>query len=285
MKFSGHESFYCKIFWLKKGYDFLKEGKNFNDENAVIDLGVGKNMVSSIKFWLRAFDLINEDNTLNLFADKIFSDNGKDPYLENINTLWLLHYNLIISEYASIYSIIFNEFRKERNEFKKYNLHKFIITKCEIENYSYNVNTINTDISVFLRSYLKPERSSNIEDEFNNLFLDLELLISKRNPKQKLDTLYSFNYKSRSDFSPELILYILLEKYSNNNTIDFNDLLHEKNNIGSVFCLAKNNLIEIIKNLSKKYPFLIFNDDAGIQQIQLKGQLPDKWDIFEKIYN
>ena len=39
--FSGHESFPCKTLWLKKGYDFVVQGKNFNNPDAVIDLGVG----------------------------------------------------------------------------------------------------------------------------------------------------------------------------------------------------------------------------------------------------
>ena len=47
--FSGHETFACKSLWLKKGYDFVKDGHSFNDEDAVVALGVGKNMVSSIR--------------------------------------------------------------------------------------------------------------------------------------------------------------------------------------------------------------------------------------------
>jgi hypothetical protein len=59
--FSGHDSFQCRQLWLKKGYDFLQQGKNFNDEDAVVQLGVGKNMVSSIRFWLKAFSIIVTD--------------------------------------------------------------------------------------------------------------------------------------------------------------------------------------------------------------------------------
>ena len=54
-KFSGHESFPCKSLWLKKGYDFVANKNDFNSPDAVITLGVGKNMVASIRFWLRAF--------------------------------------------------------------------------------------------------------------------------------------------------------------------------------------------------------------------------------------
>ena len=53
--FSGHESFPCKSLWLKKGYDFVVAGNDFNSPEAVIGLGVGKNMVASIRFWLKAF--------------------------------------------------------------------------------------------------------------------------------------------------------------------------------------------------------------------------------------
>ena len=44
--FSGHESFACKSHWLKRGYDFVIADRNFNDDDAVVHLGVGKNMVA-----------------------------------------------------------------------------------------------------------------------------------------------------------------------------------------------------------------------------------------------
>ena len=67
--FSGHETFKCKTHWLKRGYDFICNGCNFNDEDAVVRLGVGKNMVSSIKYWMKAFGFINPNEI-------VFSDNA-----------------------------------------------------------------------------------------------------------------------------------------------------------------------------------------------------------------
>ena len=58
--FSGHESFPCKVLWLKKGYDFVLEENNWNSADSVVKLGVGKNMVSSIRYWMRAFVLITD---------------------------------------------------------------------------------------------------------------------------------------------------------------------------------------------------------------------------------
>lgn len=62
--FSGHESFACKSHWLKRGYDFVIADRNFNDDDAVVHLGVGKNMVASIRFWMKAIGLL-QDNELN----------------------------------------------------------------------------------------------------------------------------------------------------------------------------------------------------------------------------
>lgn len=92
--FSGHESFPCKTLWLKKGYDFVtRNEKDFNSPDAVIDLGVGKNMVASIRYWLRAFGICEGDQPTWL-GNYLFSEtDGKDKYIEDLATLWLLHFN------------------------------------------------------------------------------------------------------------------------------------------------------------------------------------------------
>ena len=103
--FSGHESFACKSHWLKRGYDFVIADRNFNDDDAVVHLGVGKNMVASIRFWLKAVGLL-QDNELNPIADYLFNDeNGQDPYIEDIGTLWLLHFMLVNTQIYPINTI------------------------------------------------------------------------------------------------------------------------------------------------------------------------------------
>ena len=113
--FSGHDSFQCRQLWLKKGYDYVIENRKFNDDDAVVQLGVGKNMVSSIRFWLKAFNIVDNKDLPTEFGKRLFDDEtGYDPFLEDEASLWLLHYQLVKTGFASIYSIIFNEFRKEK---------------------------------------------------------------------------------------------------------------------------------------------------------------------------
>ena len=127
--FSGHESFQCRQLWLKKGYDFIKSGKSFNDEDAVVILGVGKNMVASIRFWMKAFNLLSSDDKLSPFAHKLLANNGYDPYLEDEASLWLLHFQLVNNGFSSTYSIVFNELRREKIEFTRDNFIAYIKRK------------------------------------------------------------------------------------------------------------------------------------------------------------
>lgn len=91
--------------WLKKGYDYLVDRNKFTDPDAVVKLGVGKNMVQSIKFWLRAFGLLNDDEATEI-ARYLFDDrDGRDPYAEDNATLWILHYLLVVTAASSIYRL------------------------------------------------------------------------------------------------------------------------------------------------------------------------------------
>jgi hypothetical protein len=99
LHYSGHDTFVVRTFWPKKGYDFITHNGDFNADNSVVELGVGKNMVSSIKFWMKALNLINEDdNRQTQLADFLFAENGADPYLEDTASIWIIIWFLISLE-------------------------------------------------------------------------------------------------------------------------------------------------------------------------------------------
>ena len=63
--------FYCRQFWLKKGYDYAA-GKTFAAADAVVDLGVGKNMATSILYWSKCFNVLDEKQEPTEFANLCF---------------------------------------------------------------------------------------------------------------------------------------------------------------------------------------------------------------------
>ncbi|MEY8590897.1 DUF4007 family protein [Butyricimonas hominis] len=276
--FSGHESFYCKSLWLKKGYDFVNANHNFNAEDAVVHLGVGKNMVSSIRYWLRAFGLFDEGKTTDI-ADFLFNnEDGKDPYIEDLGTLWLLHYMLVKTELASIYKLFFVDFHKERNnEFTREQLQHFLKRKSAETAYSnlYNENTVKRDIGVLLQNYEMPKQDKQNED-FAALLLNLNLI---RQSDSENKTLY-FNIKGRSELVPEIFLYAIIDYKNNEQIVSFDKLM----DLALIFCLSKTELIDTILLLVEKYPRLLrYTDDGGIKQLFFLKEI-DKNDVLEKYY-
>jgi hypothetical protein len=276
-KLSGHESFHCRQFWLKKGHDFLEQGNKFTADEAVLLLGVGKNMVASIRFWLQAFGVSNQDEPTE-FGRKIFSDNGLDPYLEDLATIWLLHYYLVKSEYASLYHVMFNQFRKQRTRFERKHVEAFL--QANSEN-AINENTLKRDLGVLLKNYLKPAKKTNqIEEDFSVLFHDLNLISRVDSSKEKN---YQIESRERNEIPTEIILFAILDNPSYTDTITFYDLLNGTNSVGNVFALSGDGLFKHIQKITDNYDSIVYKDDAGIRTIQFRERL-DKWAILENYY-
>ena len=266
--FAGHETFTCKHYWLKKGYDHSVADKKFNDE-AVIDLGVGKNMVNSISFWMKAFGLYDKDVVL---RDLLFhSKKGYDPYLEDLGTIWLLHYMLITTNKASIYNLVFNYFRKLRIDFNVAQLVKYLESECEKESQSFSSNSIKKDSSVFINNYTKNLRAKSLEDQFNGMLYELSL-VEYIGKKSGQDT-YRIESKKRNNLPSEILLASHLY-FKGAGSISFNDLLNGKDSVGSVFGLNSDGLSLKIKDLEDLYPKSIrYSDTAGVQTLQIKENI------------
>lgn len=283
LRFSGHETFVCKQFWLKKGFDFVSQDKKFSSDDAVSELGVGKNMVTAINYWVKSFGIVNDELKATKLGEYLFGQSAKDEFLEDTASIWLLHHSIMTKAKASIYNLVFNEFVRERIEFTREQLHNFLKRKCyEVSNNLYNENTITKDINIFLRNYLRPKKSEGkfeIEDDFNALLLDLELITSKR--IDKTDT-YSIEIKEREQIPFEIILYAILDNFTER-SISFNSLLLDNNSPGRVFCLNREGLFNKIEEITKIYQSITFTQTAGNEVLQISKNL-NKWEVLDGYY-
>lgn len=263
--FSGHESFYCKALWLKKGFDYISTGGSFSSPDSVAALGVGKNMVSSIRFWLHAFGLsVNDSPTP--FAQAIFdSKTGYDPYLEDEGTLWLLHYHLVTSKIASLYHLTFLGFQREKKDFFRNQLQTFIKRKCDAtkeQRNAFNENTVRKDIAVLLHNYVTPSDSHNIED-FSSIFQDLGLITFLG--RQNNDDFYAFSEIDPRHIHPDILLYTLLDYKGKDNTISLDGMQE----IALIFGLSLTNLIELVREIVSLHPEdLSYTDNSGVKNLQ-----------------
>ena len=83
VSFGRHETFALRYSWLSKGFHALSNDPGvFESEDATIELGVGKNMVQAIRFWLRACKMMHptKSEATSLGHLILHEDEGFDPY-------------------------------------------------------------------------------------------------------------------------------------------------------------------------------------------------------------
>lgn len=267
--FSGHESFQCRQLWLKKGFDFIKSGSSFNSEDAVVQLGVGKNMVSSIRFWLKAFNITDKNDNLTSFGNKLLSDDGWDPFLEDENSIWLLHYNLVKNNFASTYNLIFNNFRFEKIRFHRESYYNFVKRKIDETNgYAISEKTISEDFNVFLKLYLNNSINlKEIEDSYAGILSDLNIIHNYGSKKQEQ---YGIENDLRENLDESILLYAILEQEEFGESVNLNYLESGFNSLGAIFCINRTGIQNKIDQLVNKYNYITYQNQAGIREIQFK---------------
>lgn len=268
-RFSGHDTFHCKQQWLLKGFSFIKyktDNTFSNVTESITSLGVGKNMVSSVKYWLEAFEITNENN-LTEFSRLIFSSkSGFDPYLENEGTLWLLQYKLCQKKYASIFHLLFTEYfdDKVNYEFSEEKVIKFILNKLANNGVkSISESTLSNDFKVLIRTYISSSKDiKNIEEEFNAPLLELNLIEKIENHK------YILNKTNR--FIPlEILGYCILDMIQGQNSISLK-LEEIKRTIGNYFFIKNECLEDLLSQLNEVSDIFVYTDHAGIATLDIK---------------
>lgn len=158
ISFGRHETFALRFGWLTKGFQAWDRNSNvFESDDATVRLGVGKNMVHAIRYWLIASQVLEADgNSLeSTKLGRLIFDikSGYDPYLEDDATIWLLHW-LIASNArnATAFFWFFNHFYKPEFTQKELfdALREFVNERLGTKIAD---NTLKSDITLLLRMY------------------------------------------------------------------------------------------------------------------------------------
>ena len=100
MKFRAHDTFFIRKGWLSKGMKYVEQSPDVfisKEDNPMDVLGIGANMVKALRYWLQAVGLTEEPNkgkrvqSFTVLGKSIFEN---DRYIEELGTLYLLHYKL-----------------------------------------------------------------------------------------------------------------------------------------------------------------------------------------------
>lgn len=155
--FSGHESFACRYGWLPKLHEALLANPELfaDDDAAIVSLGIGKNMVKSIRFWGDAFGLTRTSGRQvvpTAFGVALLDQTtGRDPYLEDNASLWRLHWTITTNANLGAWSAAFMDLPD--TEVLKDTFVKSVQGKAVSARGAITSGTVAQHVDIFLRTY------------------------------------------------------------------------------------------------------------------------------------
>lgn len=277
--FARHETFHLRYGWLKKCHDFVDKGNSFNDEDAPVKLGVGKNMAKSIRFWGMATKIIKSSGgaggslEVTDFGKKIFGSKGMDPYLEHPETAWVLHWALLSKPtLLPVWWCILNKMTLTRMR---------VIDMTESAEVEVNrvegwenirPSSIKKDVDVFMHTYAIGKSAKTATEDY----LDSPLRSTDFLQRETTDGQFRFASGKKPGMTPELVAYICLDfirlRKTTSSTISTNMLATELGGPGQTLRLNEYELGEILHVTVSRYPDLIgMRDVNGAQHISFKN--------------
>lgn len=270
LKLKKHETFSIREGWLEKGINYVvKEPLCFSKDNGTRILGLGSNMVKSLRYWVQAANLVAFNKSggyLTKFGETVYK---YDKYLEDEFTLWFVHLNIIFNcEAAPVFNRIFNlKYTKFDKTFLRTVLEDYFVSKGhEIK----SISSLDSDITVFLKSYCKEEEN---EPE-NNMICPLSKLnlLSSNNHRD-----YQKRVPSYNDLDYRVVYYALSFFFEKNHKYDdegkdlgisFNieDVLNEEDNPKSLLNLNQS-LFFVYLDEMKKNKLIRLEKTAGLNVV------------------
>lgn len=281
LQFSGHDTFPLRYGWLKKVFDAIqsreRQGEDtkivFKPDDAIAQFGVGKNMVTAMRYWSLAAGIIEEVRThvgpyaTTPIGRALLDDNGWDPWLEDPNSLWLLHWQFASTpERTSTWYWVFNHCPQasfERNTIVEY-LSR-LCSRREMKRVA--PNTLKRDVECFVRTYVEKTTAESKEDTLECPLTELSLLrtVGRRD-------MFHFSRGPKPTLNAGMFAYAATQfwqrHYPNVRTLSLDALFHEPGSPGRVFLLDEESAVEFAIELEAATERTItWSETAGLRQL------------------
>ncbi len=283
--FARHETFHPRLSWFRKAVMAAAKDKGgfFLAEDAALRLGVGKNMVRSIRFWGTAARLIAdvehpESSRLSYTVPTnlgvgLLGPKGLDPQMENPATWWWIHWMLLAPHsLLPVWWILLNEMGAV--EFDETLAERVCIDIVESSAWDMpNASSIHKDVAAFIRTY---EQSSGgrgrFDDQFGCPLRDLRL-VTPSSKGHRLATGPPRHLAGAVVLAA--IMDFLAVTATSASTASLSRLSSEPGSPGRIFRLSESGMEELIKPVVRETDGLSLTSPAGATQLGWKGAPAD----------
>ena len=277
VKMKRHESFSIREGWLSKGLLAIKkDNKVFSSAEATDILGIGTNMVKSLKYWLYATNLIKDyKNSIEL------TELGKlviefDPYMEDEFTWWMIHINMLLNqEDFYVGNIFFNKCVSKN--FSKEDVFNIVSETLNSNKLDFNEKILVDEINTIIKTYVVDNSDDTPENNFNCPLADLELL--KRISKDNYERLKP-NYRNLHYL---VVYFLILNLLDGREYISIDEIIKINNSPVKLLNLDKNLLNDYLDDM-RRNNLITINRTAGLNMIYISNSLNIE-EIFSKYFS
>ena len=301
-RISGHESFPCRYTWLPKAVRGLdRDPKFFSDEEkAMVDMGVGKNMVRSVRFWANVAGMATPGakgggHVLTDMGRTLLGDRGLDPFLEDIRTLWLIHWNLSTDTKNPLLAWDFLLNRWQEPELVPSAVLRALQKEAAKRADDLSPVTIDQHWDTFLHTYV-PTRGRKGEVQEDNLdcpLVELELIVrvGERTVDRaagRAEPVYAFRREEKPDITNALFVYCLNDfwekRHKAEDTLNFREVAHGHGGPGQIFKLPEDDMRTRVEQLERQTNgFFTYAESANLQQVRRHGSR-DGMDLLKNVF-
>lgn len=282
MKIRAHETFCIRKGWLHKGVKNIIENPRLftNKELNPIDiLGIGSNMVKSLRYWLSAVGVTKEIND-GIYKILKLTELGQiidrfDKYYEEDGTNWLIHYKLASNEQlATSWYWFFNIFN-----FTTFNKNIFVDELSDYLKTTYNYNgsikMLEDDFDCIIKTYCTKDKEVSPEETNECPLVELKLI------EDCGDKEYRKTSPDKDAIHPLILFAVICDRYKKDEIL-IADLIDDINSVGRIFNLDRSVLYYLLEQLQKMNKIEITRT-AGLDVIKIKCHM-SFYDAVESYY-
>ena len=266
-RFTGHETFTFRYPWLPKAVAKISKQSNlFKDiDEAIVRLGVGKQMARAIRFWVEAAKFVKKTEKgefeVELLGEKLFGENGHDPYLEDIQTLWLIHWNFSTHPESPIFAWDFLMNKWQEPEIFSSSVIQTFKKKADLQGRKLSWATLKQHFNIFLHTYV-PTRGKKVavlEDNLDCPLIELDLIrqvgerVADNNGKR--EPIYVFNREPKSQIGQQLFFYCLNDfwetYHSKEKSLQFRQIASGHGSPGQIFKLSEEEIRNRLEDIEE----------------------------------
>jgi len=299
-RFSGHESFPLRYAWLPKAARAIIDNAAIfaDEEAAMVEMGLGKNMVRALRFWVQAAGVAEPaDHGLKVsdFGQAVLLDKTGDPFLEDVRTLWLLHWKLATHVREPLFAWDYMLNRWQEPEIVRTRVIRAFQFEAQAMGRSLSLVTIEQHFDVFMHTYIPTRgRKADVqEDSLDCPLVQIALLeqVGERIPENstKSEPIYAFRREEKPEISPGLFCFCLNDfwnaRHGNEKTISFKEVAVGYGSPGQIFKLPEADVRERLDSIAADSEGVFEFEESAAAQTIFRPERPHDEQMLSAIYD